>query len=64
MPNNQAQFCNTKDFTDPGWAVYELLDSGAFQKLERFGCRMKQKEKSAGRKFQRAFHAKLEEGIQ
>lgn len=52
MPYNQSHLCKTKGITDPGWADHELLDSGAFQKLERFVSQSMQKEKSAGRRIQ------------
>lgn len=64
MPNNQSPLCKTEDTTDPSWADHELVDSGAFQKLERFVSQSMQKEKSIDRRIQQTIYAKLEEGIQ
>ncbi|MDP2965422.1 MAG: class I SAM-dependent methyltransferase [Pelolinea sp.] len=40
MTRNPASLIKIEDIITAGWTDYELLDSGAYQKLERFGKRL------------------------
>lgn len=40
MANYPKSLNKTEDITTAGWMDYELMDSGAYQKLERFGERL------------------------